>query len=152
MVDVDKGMVDMDMVNRKFLVNFIYLGRLPRIIWRTCLDSLVLLCLCWCWCLSWCLCIIDVDVGVQNHSCCGVLPLTWTGGLRVAFGKFHVNFIVVCHFDTSLWFRGENHIDGQKWLNFYWIFLKLIFAALYLCRVSLGSRWGVPGSAQRMSS
>ena len=31
MVDVDKDMVDMDMVNRKFLVNFIYLGHLPRV-------------------------------------------------------------------------------------------------------------------------
>ena len=41
LVDVD--LVDMDMVNRKFLVNFIYLGSLPRIISRTCLDSLVLL-------------------------------------------------------------------------------------------------------------
>ena len=41
MVGVD--MVDVDMVNRKFLVNFIYLGSLPRIISRTCLDSLVLL-------------------------------------------------------------------------------------------------------------
>ena len=40
MVDVD--MVDMDMVNRKFLVNFIYLGSLPMIISRVCLDSLVL--------------------------------------------------------------------------------------------------------------
>ena len=40
MVDVD--MVDLDMVNWKFLVNFIYLGSLPRIISRTCLDSLVL--------------------------------------------------------------------------------------------------------------
>ena len=42
-VDVDMVDVDMDMVNRKFLVNFIYLGSLPRIISRTCLDSLVLL-------------------------------------------------------------------------------------------------------------
>ena len=40
---VDMDMVDMDMVNRKCLVNFIYLGRLTRIISRTCLDSLVLL-------------------------------------------------------------------------------------------------------------
>ena len=40
MVDVD--MVDMDLVNRKCLVNFIYLGSLPRIILQTCLDSLVL--------------------------------------------------------------------------------------------------------------
>ena len=40
MVDVD--MVDMDMVNQEFLVNLIYLGSLPRIISRTCLDSLVL--------------------------------------------------------------------------------------------------------------
>ena len=43
MVDVDMVDVDMDMGNRKFLVNFIYLGSLPRIISRTCLDSLVLL-------------------------------------------------------------------------------------------------------------
>ena len=40
---VDVDMVDEDMVNRKFLVNFIYLGSLPRIISWTCLDSLVLL-------------------------------------------------------------------------------------------------------------
>ena len=57
MVDTDMedmDMVDMDMVDndinlgrlpwiyRKFLVNFIYLGLLPRIISRTCPDSLVL--------------------------------------------------------------------------------------------------------------
>ena len=45
MVDVDMvdmDMVVMDMVNQKFLVNFKYLGSLPRIISRTCLDSLVL--------------------------------------------------------------------------------------------------------------
>ena len=56
MVDMDMG--DMDMVDndinlgrlpwiyRKFLVNFIYLGRLPRIISVPvyCLDFLVLLC------------------------------------------------------------------------------------------------------------
>ena len=40
---VDMDMVDVDMMNRKLLVNFIYLGSLPRIISRTCLDSLVLL-------------------------------------------------------------------------------------------------------------
>ena len=53
---MDMDIVDMDMVDednnnyteisfriyRKFLFNFIYLGRLPRIISRTCLDSLVL--------------------------------------------------------------------------------------------------------------
>ena len=42
MVDVDMVDVDVDMVNRKFLVNFIYLGSLPRIISRTSLDSFVL--------------------------------------------------------------------------------------------------------------
>ena len=42
MVDmVDMDMVEMDMVNRKYLVNIIYLGRLPRIISRTCLLGLV---------------------------------------------------------------------------------------------------------------
>ena len=39
---VDMDIVEMDMVDRKFLI-VIYLGRLPRIISRTCLDSLVLL-------------------------------------------------------------------------------------------------------------
>ena len=43
MEDIDMVDMDMvDMVNRKFLVNFIYLGSLPRIISRTCLDTLVL--------------------------------------------------------------------------------------------------------------
>ena len=42
---VDMDMVNMDMVNMdmmdEFVVNFIYLGRLPRIISRTCLLGLV---------------------------------------------------------------------------------------------------------------
>ena len=129
--------VEMDMVDRKFLI-VIYLGRLPRIISRTCLDSLVLL-----W-LVFLLSVINFTVLLINYTLFGKrfwglknpvvwkkwqICCTWTIANVAQHQPFKIfEATASSKGDRIKIFLGSNEITLCKWswLTLIICFLKLL--------------------------